>query len=483
MSKWIIKKTINESLRKNMILEETNLIHIEAINLSEYDGGFSFFSKGKNFKTENDTVIKLLGKKSEFDEYLQEYTDRELKTYRWKSSPIVNLFAGRTYKESPLSNFDRSCALDAGANIIFLEDGSEVVALRGSRKKFNECMDILIEDKPSNNELLDILVEDDKITKREYVTEIIKEEKLVGPAGPRGFPGEQGPVGDDGPAGPRGDRGDAGPRGEPGKDGTDGINGTDGSIGVTGPKGETGDRGERGEKGEQGIPGEVAQKGERGPTGPAGPKGDRGPLGRSLKGEKGEKGETGVTGPMGNTGSIGPIGPKGPRGTSVVGPEGPQGPEGPEGPQGPKGDDGESPVVKAKYPLVYNEDRKLFTIDKKFFEKLLSGGNVNEKMMNNFVTAAAVAGGGGLSSIKDGNNSDIAFVRNPEDLIFEGSGVSLNKVGGKSVRVSISGGGSAGSSVYVSDDAPSGTFVTGDRWIESDTTKLFTRYEDLWVEF
>ena len=477
MAKWIVKKTISDSIKKNQIIEETNLIHIEAISLSEYEGGFNFFSKGKNFKTESGSVVKLLGKRSDYNEYLQEYDGSKLKTFRWKGSPSVNLFAGKAYKESPLTNFDRSCVLDAGTNKIFIEDGSEVVAIRGSRKKFNECMDILIEDKPSNNELLDILVEDDKITKREYVTEIIKEEKLVGPDGPRGFPGEQGPVGDDGPAGPRGDRGDAGPRGEPGKDGTDGKDGKDGIEGVVGPKGETGDRGEKGDQGEQGIPGEVAQKGERGAIGPAGPKGDRGPLGHSIPGKQGEQGPAG---PMGNTGSAGPTGPmgnKGPRGTSIIGPEGPR------GPQGPKGDDGESPIVKAKYPLVYNEDRKLFTIDKKFFEKLLSGGSVNEKMMNNFVTAAAVAGGGGLSSIKDGNNSDIAFVRNPEDLIFEGSGVSLNKVGGKSVRVSISGGGSAGSNVYVSDDAPSGTFVTGDRWIESDTTKLFTRYEDLWVEF
>lgn len=473
MAKWIVKKTISDSIKKNQILEETNLIHIEAISLSEYEGGFNFFSKGKNFKTESGSVVKLLGKRSDYNEYLQEYDGSKLKTFRWKGSPSVNLFAGKAYKESPLTNFDRSCVLDAGTNKIFLEDGSEVVAIRGSRKKFNECMDILIEDTPSNNKLLDILVEDDKITKREYVTEIIKEEKLVGPDGPRGFPGEQGPVGDDGPAGPRGDRGDAGPRGEPGKDGKDGKDGMDGVVGATGPMGERGDKGDQGERGEQGIPGTVAERGDRGSTGPMGPVGPRGPLGHSVPGEQGEQGPVG---PRGSTGERGPKGSKGPKGKDGV--DGTDGLRGPVGPAGPKGDDGESPIVKAKYPLVYNEDRKLFTIDKKFFEKLLSGGSVNEKMMNNFVTAAAVAGGGGLSSIKDGNNSDIAFVRNPEDLIFEGSGVSLNKVGGKSVRVSISSG-----SIYVSDDAPSGTFVTGDRWIESDTTKLFTRYEDLWVEF
>ena len=480
MSKWIVKKTINDSIQKNQIIEESNLIHVEAINLSEYDGGFNFFSKGKNFKIESGAVVKLLGKRSDYDEYLHEYTETKLKTYRWKGPPVSNLFAGRIYKESPLSEFDRSEALDAGTNIIFLEDGSEVVALRGSKKKFNECMEIIIDEteKVSSNDLLDILVEEDKITKREYVTEIIKEEKLVGPAGPRGFPGEQGPVGDQGPAGSRGDRGDAGPRGEPGKDGTDGKDGMDGVVGATGPMGERGDKGDQGERGEQGIPGTVAEKGERGSTGPMGPVGPRGPLGHSVPGEQGEQGPVG---PRGSTGERGPKGSKGPKGKDGV--DGTDGLRGPVGPAGPKGDDGESPIVKAKYPLVYNEDRKLFTIDKKFFEKLLSGGSVNEKMMNNFVTAAAVAGGGGLSSIKDGNNSDIAFVRNPEDLIFEGSGVSLNKVGGKSVRVSISGGGSAGSNIYVSDDAPSGTFVTGDRWIESDTTKLFTRYEDLWVEF
>lgn len=483
MSKWIVKKTISDSIKKNQIIEESNLIHVEAINLSDYDGGFNFFSKGKNFKIESGAVVKLLGKRSDYDEYLQEYNETKLKTYRWKGPPVSNLFAGRIYKESPLSEFDRSAALDAGANIIFLEDGSEIVALRGSKRKFSEYMEIIVDDSEnsSSEDLLDILVEEDKITKREYVTEIIKEEKLVGPAGPRGFPGEQGPVGDQGPAGPRGDRGDAGPEGIPGKDGKDGKDGADGRTGPKGEKGDQGDQGDPGERGEQGIPGTAVEKGDRGDTGPRGPKGDRGPLGHSVPGEKGEQGPAG---PRGSTGDRGPKGPRGSKGKDGVdGTDGLQGPVGPVGPAGPKGEDGESPIVKAKYPLVYQEDRGLFTIDKKFFEKLLSGGNVNEKLMNNFITAASYGGGGGLSSIKDGNNSDIAFVRNPEDLIFEGSGVSLNKVGGKSVRVSISAGGSAGSNVYVSDNAPSGTFVTGDRWIESDTAKLFTRYEDLWVEF
>ena len=480
MSKWIVKKTIDDKLKKNQIIEETNLMHTTAIFLKEYIGGFSYFSKGKNFKTESGNVIKLMGKKDDFFEHLQECGDIKLKSYRWKGPPIANLFAGRIYKESLLKEYDRRESLDTGTNIIYLEDGDQVVAIRGSRKKFNENLEIISEENKnvSSNELIDILVKEDKIVKREYVTEIIKEQKLVGPAGPRGFLGEAGPIGETGVDGPRGDRGDAGPAGKNGNDGVDGKDGVDGNVGLVGPigpKGPTGNTGKQGTTGEKGIPGTAASKGDTGPTGPRGEHGARGPLGHSVLGVQGPIGPTGSIGDRGSTGSQGPTGAHGVRGI--------RGSIGSVGPQGEKGDDGESPIVKAKYPLVYNEDRKLFTIDKKFFEKLLSGGKVNEQMMNNFVTAAAVAGGGGLSSIKDGNNSDIAFVRNPEDLIFEGSGVSLNKVGGKSVRVTISGGGSAGSSMFVSDDAPAGTFVTGDRWIESDTTKLFTRYEDAWVEF
>ena len=81
MSKWIIKKTINENLKKNQIIEETNVLHTEAVLLNEYSGGFSLFSKGKNFITESGRVVKLMGKRSDFDDHIQEYVESYVKTF------------------------------------------------------------------------------------------------------------------------------------------------------------------------------------------------------------------------------------------------------------------------------------------------------------------------------------------------------------------------------------------------------------------
>ena len=110
------------------------MIHSEAISLGDYTGGFSVFSKGKNFVLESGRVVKLLGKRSDFTDYLQELDETKNGLYEWKGPPLKNLFAGRIYKESQLRNYDRDIVLDAGTTKTFLEDGSEVVAIRGSRK-------------------------------------------------------------------------------------------------------------------------------------------------------------------------------------------------------------------------------------------------------------------------------------------------------------------------------------------------------------
>jgi hypothetical protein len=92
-----------------------------------------------------------------------------------------------------------------------------------------------------------------------------------------------------------------------------------------------------------------------------------------------------------------------------------------------------------------------------------------------------LAAGGGAVGIKDGNNNDKRLLSSLDDLIFQGDGVSINREG-KNVRVTISGAGE-GATTVVGTDAPSGTYVTGDRWIESDSGTLFTRYQNFWVEF
>ena len=92
-----------------------------------------------------------------------------------------------------------------------------------------------------------------------------------------------------------------------------------------------------------------------------------------------------------------------------------------------------------------------------------------------------LAAAGGAVAVKDGNNNDAMIIKSLNDLILQGDGVTINREG-KNVRLTISGGGE-GATTVVGTDAPSGTYVTGDRWIESDSGTLFTRYQNFWVEF
>jgi len=498
MSKWIIKKNISASLRKNMILEETDLLHVEAVMLNEYSGGFNLFSKGKNFITESGRTIKLLGKGSDFAEYIEEYKDHSVETwYRWKGPPTMGLIPGKLYEQSQLKNNDYTYSTDGGINKIYFKDNDKIYLIIGSKRSFNEHMEIVFVDNTQN-------------TKQEVhsksdtaIHEIIREERLIaekgaiGPQGPRGFPGEQGPpgvAGQKGNTGDRGERGATGERGEPGPPGKDGKIGATGPQGPIGPKGDPGEAAARGATGPHGPPGPPGEKGPRGPLGYNGPRGERGEVGPS--GEKGDRGSTGPIGPVGPTGADGPVG--------KIGPIGPKGEIGPMGPRGPKGDTGESPIVKAKYPLVFDDDKGLFTIDKKFFEKLLSGGSVNQQLMNKFVNAAS--SGGGAVGIQDGNSGTL-LTRSVDDLIFQGPGVTLEKYG-KNVRVNISGGGAEAGrlpdgttfdTVVTSVNGHTGdvTIITyskdppnkpgaGDLWFESDTGSFYAYLDDgdslQWVE-
>ena len=191
------------------------------------------FSKGKNFLTESGRVVKLLGKKQEFEQHIEECEDTVKRNlYRWKGPPTANLFAGRVYEESLIKEYDELVSVDLGMNVIYLNDGDRVVAVRGSKKKFNEFLELVVEPKEEKKPNYELIFEDETIKKREYVTEIVKEEKLVGPAWTQRLSGEQGPVGDIGPQGP------------PGKDGVDGKDGVPGQQGPVGVPG----KGEKGEK-------------------------------------------------------------------------------------------------------------------------------------------------------------------------------------------------------------------------------------------
>ena len=478
MSKWILKKNIDSSLTKNTILEETDLIHKEVIYLNEYSGGFSFFSKGKNFKTESGYVVKLIGKSTDYEDVLEELKTVKNKKYQWIGIKNENLIPGMYYKESPLNEADRLVVLDPGINEIFLEVNNEVYAIRGSRKSFSQNLNLIVEESAPKDQKIEKQITLQEI-KKEILTERINEIKLIGPTGPRGY---RGFPGDQGPRGEKGITGSVGPVGNTGDMGLKGETGNRGEIGPTGPKGERGIRGPEGRRGANGPRGPKGEIGERGETGPIGLPGPPGPRGKT--GKPGNTGSNGPTGPKGDTGKQGPKGTPGKDGAD--GKDGPKGPRGSRGPKGNRGPTGDSPIVKAKYPLVFDDDKGLFTIDKKFFEKLLSGGQINQQLMNKFINAAS--SGGGAVGIQDGNSGTL-LTRSVDDLIFEGSGVELEKYG-KNVRVKISGGGGgsveygarmfAGTEEYITNLEVE--FVTGDFHLNTDTGIVYSRLDDVWVQ-
>ena len=443
MSKWILKKTLNESLKKNLIVEDTNALHLRVVPLKDYDGGFTSFSSGKNYRISESEVVKIVGKKEDFLEYFQEYEEKPRKSYRWIGAPTGKLIPGQVYKESFLENYDVTVPVDTGMGTILLEVHDEVYLIRGTNKGFHKFLRIVHAKQPEIKETKEEKKEEPEVVDKrtQVVTEFIREFRLTGATGQEGAPGKDGE---------KGEKGDVGERGEPGvgikeidqvdrenilihlsnnevhgvklPSGLAGQQGKEGPVGKTGKVGAKGERGERGEPGEKGDVGEKGDRGSRGvqgPVGPIGPEGKQGP-----RGERGQDGEPGVAGPQG---AQGPAGKRGPRG-----PKGDRGRDGSPGAQGPAGN---SPIVKAKYPLVFEEDRGLFTLDKKFFEKLLSGGKVNEQLINKFINSS-YAGGGGVGVVR-GESGNIVN-RSASDLVFFGDGVTLARDGHR-VKIQIKG--------------------------------------------
>ena len=231
------------------------------------------------------------------------------------------------------------------------------------------------------------------------------------------------------------------------------MDGRDGSTGGYGP------RGPRGELGEPGVKGEPGAKGS--------------------DGKNGIGGKQGIVGAIGKTGISGKVGPRGPKGE--VGNAGPVGKEGNPGIRGPQGDAAEPAVLTTKFPIVYNEKNKEISFDYKKLNDLL---NITPSTGQNGPDYAAVndwlAAAGGAVAIRDGNNNDSMIIKSLNDLVISGDAVTINREG-KNVRLTINQG--SGSTVVVSITSPSGTYVTGDRWIEPDTGNLFTRYQSTWIEF
>lgn len=310
----------------------------------------------------------------------------------------------------------------------------------------------------------------------------VKGEK--GDRGPIGFPGERGPVGEKGEKGEKGDRGEKGDIGEPGPRGEQGERGEQGAEGREGPQGPQGPQGLQGQEGQQGPRGEQGERGEQGPAGPQGERGERG-----IKGQKGERGPQGLQGPKGEKGERGEVGSAGPQGErGEQGPKGERGLQGPRGVKGDKGDPGENTLVNAQYPLVYDNDKKVLTLDSKsLLEKLqkifspLANPNFDVSKMD-----WLAASGGGVQALFNGQ-----VVRGTINSIdFRGSGVTVTQSGG-GIVVNITGGtgGGGGSGTvrfYEQDNAPTG-MTAGDMWFDTDAGVLYHAVTDdsgiIWVDF
>ena len=228
--------------------------------------------------------------------------------------------------------------------------------------------------------------------------------------------------------------------------------------------------------GPQGPQGPVGPMGPRGPEGAQGPSGKQGPQGiQGLQGIPGPEGPMGPIGPMGPEGKQGKPGEIGPEGK--IGPRGPQGIKGDRGPEGLKGDPGESPIIKANYPLIL-EDQELSFDSKRFKEdltKLVKSKLDAQTVAQNFQWLNAGSVGGGAVGIYD---HGARVIKSVNDLNFKGSGVTVTRKG-KQVDIEITGGGSEGgiSGDYIStiNGLTGGiTFIAGTGITLSQTGKTIT---------
>jgi hypothetical protein len=285
----------------------------------------------------------------------------------WKGN--IDLVSGKKYRIVEKQSFSESPKyFNVGIGIhqvhLLNEETNDVYLVKGNCSNIRDMFEDV-----KREQIVEEIIEE---SKQQIIKEIIIQQPLPGlegypgPMGERGLPGLQGPPGPPGPPGPQGEHGFSGLMG------LDGEKGEPGSKGDKGDKGDRGDKGDLGEKGEQGPPGEKGEKGDKGEPGEAGPRGEQGLVGpQGLHGEPGPVGQAGAAGKDGKDGAKGPKGDRGPQGPQgKAGPVGPKGPKGDrgesgkEGPEGPKGNDGETPILKAEYPLKIKD--KTISIAKDF---------------------------------------------------------------------------------------------------------------------
>jgi hypothetical protein len=285
---------------------------------------------------------------------------------------------------------------------------------------------------------------------------------ITGPKGERGDRGEKGDKGDKGEIGSKGEsgeKGEIGNRGEKGDQGETGSQGSPGSQGLRGEKGETGDRGERGEKGdvgsqgEQGIQGKQGERGQRGDQGLQGEVGEKGEQG--LEGKAGEKGEKGDVGSQGDAGLQGEKGDKGDIGSQGI--QGLNGEKGDRGETGSRGATGDSGIVKAIYPLRYDNKSKIISIDTSKLGTTVIGNPGGG--LDTAFKYVEVAGQSGLTSIQY-TDETLRFVAGANVTLTTDpttNSITISSLGGSGGG----GGGSGGNGATGSRGATGSTGATG----------------------
>lgn len=381
----------------------------------------------------------------------------------------------------------------------FVTEDGLVFSVTGTSQKIDSCFEKIAEK-------LIPQVEQRTLIREQGKRGPVGEQGQRGPAGPAGPVGLQGVPGELGPQGPMGERGPKGKRGDTGASGlgvksvesldqkTILIHLTDGSVfsadlpkgppgfnGIQGEQGVTGSVGERGEKGDAGPQGKQGERGDRGPIGKAGAKGNDGNDGKDgvvgEAGPRGPKGEKGTKGPKGDSGKQGVPGPAGPAGSKGV--QGPEGKRGPKGDSGKRGTEGKSGVVRARFPLKYDEKKQELTFDAKSLERVLSVNNFDPMAVNNLLTA--IGGGGAVGLRHNGamiikSVSDIDVTRGLE-VFRKGKNVELQL--DNEVPFSFAG-------TTTSDKRNHPLIGTGDYWFNTSDDasggRLYFRVDDNWVE-
>ena len=396
---------------------------------------------------------------------------------------------------SASTNSDINIVLGIGLNQRkFVTESGTVISVTGTKQKIDSCFE-----RVEQNTI-------PKVAQRR----IIREQGETGKRGPQGPQGSQGPVGPQGPQGeigPQGVPGDIGSVGSPGKDGLDGVGvksvesldqstilihltdgavfsaelpkgppGFDGMQGQPGDKGEPGDTGEPGEQGDQGPKGEVGPKGQRGLPGKDGQNGKDGAQGvEGKQGPQGERGLKGSKGPKGDSGKQGIPGPVGPVGSK--GSLGSEGKQGPRGESGKRGSEGKSGVVKARFPLKYDEKNQELTFDAKSLERVLNVNQFDPMAVNNLLTA--IGGGGAVAILHNGRRllnsvGDVNITRGL-DVTRKGGNIDLKL--DDDVSFSFVG-------TTMNGQKNESELGTGDFWFNTSggAARLYIRIDDNWVE-